>query len=360
MHVPPRSLKVAHYISSSGGGMRVDLTLFLTLSLAIFAASCTTSSSRKGASSEPVGGTSIEDDYEDTGNERDYRGSSSSSGALTVMSGTVVSSVSNSPLTTGKVPSQRALNHGIATISAGRGGDKGLTEDTYLDALTATRLGGGEMSDVLEGGRALMKHRVKNAKKDLPELAKLEIGLAAIQSRNLARARIFLDPLLARTKNPRIKAAIHNAYGIAALQLGQTSNAAQSFKRALSNSPNYPPAVLNIGFLALKFGHYREAQKHLSSLQNDWYARIGLITADRQSGAQKTPRVKSQCQNLTQSHPKNKIILFNCGLFYLQTAKKNDKASLMKARTLIEGATQQPGGEALWDEVAFRVLEKIQ
>lgn len=277
------------------------------------------------------------------------RSSSAPSGAPAVMGGVVINSVSNNPLTSHSIRTQQALEHALSSTSK----QGAIPQDVLLDALTATRLGGGDSNDILQHARSLMAQRITQAQKDLPELAKLEIGLAAIQARNLARAKIFLDPLLAKTKNPRIKASIYNGYGIAALQINQTTDGAKFFKQALEASPNYVPALFNLGFLSLKFGHYRKAQKYLSSLQNDWYGRVGLVTADRLSN--RNSKVQDLCRSLSRSQARNKIVLFNCGLFYLQNLK-----DMKAARSLIEKATQQPGGESHWDETAFKVLEKVQ
>ena len=311
----------------------------ITLCVVLITYSCVSSTDSR--SSRKRGGDPLSNNYDD----EDF----SSEGAPMVMGGTVINSVSNNPLTSHTIRSQQALEHALSSTSK----SGSIPEEAYLDALTATRLGGGDINDILEHARSLMLKRISRSQKDLPELAKLEIGLAAIQAKNLARAKIFLDPLLSSTKNPRIKASILNGYGIAALQLGQTTDGAKFFKRSLQASANYAPALFNLGFLALKFGHYRKAQKYLSSLQNDWYARTGLITADRQS--KRNSRVTSLCSSLSKSKPRNKVVLFNCGLFYLQNLKDRSKA-----RSFIERATQQPGGEASWDETAFKVLEKIQ
>ena len=262
--------------------------------------------------------------------------------------GIVMNSLSNNPLTSAVIPRNQALEYANSIRRR-----KSANESTKLSGLKAARLGGADFHEVLEYAKPIMRTRIKQSKKVLPELALLEVGLASIQEKNIARARIFLEPLLNSTKNSRIKAAIHNAYGVAYLQVYEYTSAAQSFNKALRASPRFAPALYNLGLMALKFGHYREAQSHLSQLQSDWYAQTALITSDRQQA--RNNRVSSLCSKLTASNNTNKIILFNCGLFHLENLKQKTKA-----RILIEKATQQPGGESSWDEIAFQTMEKIQ
>lgn len=262
--------------------------------------------------------------------------------------GMVMNSLSNNPLTSKVVPRSAALSY--ATTVRGKAS---TNEATKLDGLKAARLGGADFHEVLDHAKPIMSSRIKRGKKVLPDLALLEIGLTSIQEKNIARSRIFLEPLLSSTKNSRIKAAIYNAYGVAHLQVQEYALAAQSFKKALRISPQFRAAKYNLGLLALKFGHYREAQTNLVQLQDDWYAKLALITADRQQA--RNSRVTSLCSQLTNQKKSHKMVLFNCGLFFLENLGQKDKA-----RTLIEKATQQPGGDASWDEVAFQTMEKIQ
>ena len=260
----------------------------------------------------------------------------------------IVTSTSNINLTSQKIDEQSALDLSISLKSKQNPSEKDL-----IEAITAARVGKIDTTELLNYAHELMKVRIRKNQKDLPDNIKLEIGLAAIQDKNLPKARVFLDPLLKTTTHNNIKAAIYNAYGVAALQTKYYSTAAQEFKKALKIRPDYPPALFNLGFLSLKFGHYKTAQQHLSSMQDDWYAKTGLVTADRHTN--KKSRVSAACQRLVQSKSRNKIVLFNCGLFYFQNL--NNK---QKARDLIEKATQEAGGDDDWDEIAFKVMELLQ
>lgn len=282
-------------------------------------------------------------------NRSSTRDSSSAShqGSMFSSGGIAISSLSNNPLTSLTVDRSRASDYAFKLKSKQK-----ASENEQIDAMAAARIGGADTVEVLDHAKSLMALRIQGAKKSLPELAKLEIGLAAIQEKNIARTKVFLDPLLANTKNSLIKASIYNAYGVASLQVHQTTDAADYFKKSLRASPSYTPALFNLGFLALKFGHYAEAQKYLSKLQEDWYAQSALVSTDRHQD--RNSRVGSLCSNLVRKKGSHKIILFNCGLFYFQNL--GDKA---KARALIEKATQQSGGESRWDETAFRILEQL-
>lgn len=307
------------------------------------------SSRRDGDDSAAASATGGSQDMTD--NDSDYEiggGSDSFSGSMFSSGGVVMNSLSNNPLTSGAIPRSKAVNFAMSV----RDNEK-ASETTRLSGLSAARLGGVDFHEVLDHARPIMSTQIAKSKLILPELAQLEIGLAAIQGRHYARAKIYLDPLLGSTRNPLIKAAIHNAYGVMALQTQQTSQAAKSFKTALKTSSRFTPALMNMGMLALKYGHYSEAQSYLAKLQDHWYAQSALITSDRQFA--KNSRVSSLCSQLTRQKSSHKMILFNCGLFYFENLGNKEKA-----RSLIEKATQQAGGESSWDEGAFQIMEKLQ
>ena len=271
-----------------------------------------------------------------------------SSSNMFTSGGVVINSLSNNPLTSGSLDRGRALEQAVAIKDR-----TSTNESTKLKGLTSARLGGSDFYEVLEHTKSIMVKRAQKSQKVLPDLALLEVGLTSIQEKNIARARIFLEPLLASTKNSLIKASIHNAYGVAYLQTHDYTAAAQSFKKALRISPRFVPALYNMGLLALKFGHYRESQRYLSDMQEDWYVRSALITSDRHLN--RKSRVSSLCSQLTRQKSSHKMILFNCGLFYLENMGQKDQA-----RNFIERATQQSGGESGWDEAAFQAMEKLQ
>lgn len=348
MNIPHQAQLQARYQHWCG---QLPLALLM---LALGACESTGGSSRRDDRPSPaVAGASggSGDEYESAAavEEMDVSlGSSEYSEAKLSSGGMVMNSLSNNPLTSKVVPRSAALSY--ATVLRGK---SSTNEATKLNGLKAARLGGADFHEVLDHAKPIMNSRIKHGKKVLPDLALLEIGLTSIQEKNIARSRIFLEPLLNSTKNSRIKASIYNAYGVAHLQVQEYALAAQSFKKALRIAPQFRAAKYNLGLLALKYGHYREAQTNLVQLQDDWYAKLALITADRQQA--RNSRVTSLCGQLTNQKKSHKMVLFNCGLFFLENLGQKDKA-----RTLIEKATQQPGGDASWDEVAFQTMEKIQ
>lgn len=265
-----------------------------------------------------------------------------------VASKVLVQSISNQPLSSKAVRISAAAENAMSIHTR-----KSSNEKDLLIALASARIGGANTTEMLQYASELMRIRIQQSKKDLPDFAKLEIGLAAIQDKNLARAKIFMDPLIKSTKNPLILASIYNGYGIAALQVGQKTDAAKFFQKSLSSLSSFEPALFNLGFLALEYGHYQSAERYLSSIKNDWYAQLGLVTAYRHT--KRNNQAKTLCAQLTKKHQKNKIILFNCGLFYFQNL-----SSKKQARSLIEKATQESGGLPHWDETAFKVMEKLQ
>lgn len=258
---------------------------------------------------------------------------------------TLVKSVKNNSLTSRTVKSRAAADLARSL------GTKNIKD--LIDAVAAERIAGTGTGPVLARAKKLMdKLFTKGIEQDLPESVKLELGLAAVQVSNLALANVFLKPLL-NSKNAKIKAGAHNAYGVLYLKMDETPDAILSFKKAISTSPGYPAALFNLGMLTLKYGDFALAKKYLATLQSDWYAKIGLAVAERQ--LMRNSQAESLCNSVLRTKGKHKMALYNCGLYFAE-----NKGDAKKGRELITKATQIPGGERDWDEKAFKVLEKLK
>ena len=104
--------------------------------------------------------------------------------------------------------------------------------------------------------------------------------------------------------------------------------------------------------MSLKFGDFEGARAYLEPLGDDWSAQSGILVAVRNLGD--NARADGICSRLLGKNSNNKMILFNCGLYFLQN--KGDKA---KARDLVTKAVKLEGGQQRWDDDAYKILEKL-
>ena len=259
---------------------------------------------------------------------------------------TLVTSISNNRLTSRTVDKKNASDLARSL--------KGKNLNDLQDSVYAERLSARGVNAVLSKAQKMMdKLFTKGIKQDLPETVKLEIALAAVQVTNVSLANIFLQDIIKGSKNAKLKAAAYNAKGVLFLKMNEIPDAALSFKQALKLSPNYPAAIFNLGMLTLKYGDFGTARRYLTQIQSDWYAKIGLVVAER--NLMNNSRVQSLCDQLMRSKGEHKMVLYNCGLYFAQN--KGDKK---KGVELITRATKIPGGETNWDEKAFKLLEKLR
>lgn len=230
---------------------------------------------------------------------------------------------------------------------------EGMATTTDLNALlalmSAYRLAGRSVDEVLVIARRMSDVVTsKGVDKDLPEAAQLELGLTGVQTGRLAFAEFWFDKLY-KSKNASIRASIINAKGVMAVRMERIPEAVALFKEALSVTPDFKPALLNIGFLALQGGDVATAQKSLGGLDGDWYAEAGLISVLRLQG--EADKAEASCEKILREHPKHKQTLINCGINAWQ-----GKKDFAKARDLIGKALVIPGGSLVWDEKAGRIL----
>jgi Flp pilus assembly protein TadD len=256
---------------------------------------------------------------------------------------TMVTSLNNSGLTSRRVNREAAKS--LAAQEAKSRSD--IETSLFAERLAITGLAG-----VLAKAKLVVTDELKKGvDRDISDQLKLELAIAAIQSKNAGFARLYLNQLVSST-NPKIKAGALNAQGVMALSLGDVPEAALLFKEALKASSNYPAALFNLGFVNLKFGDFEAAKGYLEPLGDDWYSQSGILVAVRNLGD--NSRAEGICSRLLPQHGNNKTILFNCGLFFAQN--KGDKA---KARELVTKAVKISGGLDQWDDVAYKLLEKL-
>ncbi len=264
--------------------------------------------------------------------------------------GTITNSLSNSALTSKTV--SRAKIDGALTRVEAAAKAKDADRNTYIALMGARRLGRRPLSSVLEAAKDLMEIELRRkSDAEVPELARLEIALASVQNKKYSMAEHFLPELL-KSQNRKIRAAALTLEGIIAADDGRIPEAVASWDAALKVDRDYEAAQLNLGFYALKFGDYKSAQQALGGRQSDWFAAGGLAVAERLSGS--APRATALCNRVLGAQPSNKLLLINCAINEWQSNLNFDKA-----KEMLDRATRSKGDQPKLDELAFRLIGKI-
>jgi predicted Zn-dependent protease len=259
---------------------------------------------------------------------------------------TLTNSLSYNGLTSQTISSSKAENE----AQRYNGKDKRSLEGK----ISADRLARKSPGTVLAAAKKLAELEMeKGAGRTVGADVKLEIALAALQGRNFALAEYYLQELTDKGVPARVKAGAYNALGVIAMRDDRVPEAVLYFKEALKASGNYKPALLNLGFAALKGGDLSTAKKALGDLQGDWFVQYGLISVARMEGNES--RADDLCDKVLGKEPGHKAALFNCGLVEFQ-----NKRNFGKAKDLLSKAMKAKGGEPGWDDKISQVYGQVQ
>jgi len=309
--------------------MKALIAVLSLLSLA----SCSTGD--KGGASEPV--LAKEKSEKDEATHKEPEASANLA--------TLTNSLSNSPLMSHTVNLSK-----VEDLIVKFEGAKGVVQ--LESRVAAERLGRKGLAQVLASAKKIAAAQMeKSAASTAPESTQLELALAALNAKNFAFAEYYLQALT-DSKNAKIKAAAYNAIGVVALKDDRVPEAVLYFKQALKAVANYKPALLNLGFAALKGGDLETARKALGDMQNDWFVQYGLISVARMEG--NDSRAQDLCEKVTSKEPQHKAALYNCALFELQ-----NKKNFAKARDLSSKAASAKHGELGWDEKAMQLTNMV-
>lgn len=258
---------------------------------------------------------------------------------------TLTNSLSNNPLTSHTVAASKAEDL-VARFQDAKG-------RVQLESkVAAERLARKNLSQVLASAKKIAELEMeKSAGNTAPESTQLELALAALNAKNYAFSEYYLQ-ILTDSKKPKIKAAAFNAIGVIALKDDRIPEAVLYFKQALKAVSNYKPAMLNLGFAALKGGDLETARKALADMQSDWFVQYGLISIARLEGNE--GRAGDLCEKVLSKEPQHKGALFNCALFELQ-----NKKNFARARDLTSKAASAKYGDLGWDERAMQLTNTI-
>lgn len=261
-------------------------------------------------------------------------------------------SLSNNSMTSQTV-NQKKAQSAFSDLKRSLKAPKWKDRKDLLASLSIGAIGGVGLGDVLAQARKLIDVELrKDIKKELPDYALLQIALNALRARKLSLAEHFIFRL-EKSKNRQIKAAAYTAEGLIALIDKKEPEAIAAWEDALKANPGFKAALLNIGFLSLKYGDYRTAKKRLGNLRNDWFALYGLAVAARLEG--NPNRASSICHNLLSKKPDYKPAIFTCALNEYQ-GKKNYK----EAKEMLNKMLKSGRGSPIIDEKAYKIIEKIE
>jgi len=260
---------------------------------------------------------------------------------------TLTNSLSNNPLTSATIASGKAEQE-AERYRSGNAKDKRTVEGQ----VSAERLARKGLGDVLGSAKRLAEIEMeKGASNTISSEVKLELALAAMQAKNFAFAEYLLQELV-ESKNAKVKAGAYNAMGVIALHDDRVPEAVYDFKEALKAVSNYKPALLNLGFAALKGGDLSTTKQALSGLQNDWFVQYALISVARLEG--NDSHAAELCDRVLKKEPAHIAALFNCALFEYQ-----NRHNVAKAKEYLNRASRSKGGETGWSERSFMLISQI-
>ncbi len=240
-----------------------------------------------------------------------------------------------------------------ANISRQVAGAQGSAKIARLAAvLEGKALSSAPMNELLGISRTIMAEAMrKDVKTAVPDRVKLSLAMGAYLQRNFPLAEFYLDGLDG-SKNAKVLSYRDGFRGMIALASKQVPESLRFFMEAVKKHAGNTAAKLNLGFLNLKFGNFRQAQRYLSSVPSSWYTSHGLSLAEFLGGNTKSGIAK--CLETKRLNPRSKMIQFNCAL--MQYAVSENPVT---AKAELEAAIRTPGSPAM-DEVMYRYLEKIE
>ncbi|MCX6131605.1 MAG: hypothetical protein NTX25_21410, partial [Proteobacteria bacterium] len=223
-----------------------------------------------------------------------------------------------------------------------------------LIALIAAKgLAGQGVGPAFQTAKKLMLVEMReDIRHEMPEVAQLELALAAIQSRQFPMAEHWIGKLQS-SKSDKIRAAALTARGMIAMIDGRLPEATALWNEALGQKKDYEPARLNIALTALRYGDHRTAKAMLSGLSEDWFVLTAMIQIERLAD---NPKEAAQlCASIMEKKKNYKPALFSCALNEYQGL-----GNLAKARNALEALAKTDGGPASLDERAYLTISKIE
>lgn len=294
------------------------------------------------------------------GGEQDQKKQSSGSGSfrdhderLLIDKSSLLHSLGRHPLLPGMIDQEKAATV-AEDIAARTKGSQAETSSQYEDLIAAERLAGAAPLRLLSHLHKLAElNSGGGSGKVLSEKARLEVALGAMQDGQYSLADFFLQDLQ-KAADERVRAGAYNALGVIALKENRLPEAVAYWEQSLRELETYEAALLNLGFISLKYAHFDAAIRYLSRIPSgDWFVNSGLMVAERLTA--KSKGMPELCRELPEPAGNHKTTVFNCGVY----AWQSDHNPAL-ARDLIRKAISMEGGEPGWDQKGYKILEKLQ
>lgn len=188
----------------------------------------------------------------------------------------------------------------------------------------------------------------------------IEAGYAAMQRRDFLMADYLFGKARTATKksrNPTVDSAIDYATGMRFWLLGERQTAIALMKKSTEGAAAYYPALVTLGFLALRSGDFKGAEgmfrKATGSAQSDDFARLGLAAALRVQGRES--EAKGILEGLMERNKRDKRFVWN---YVLSIKDSNPKGALKILDSFVdlEGVYPELDGKAA--ELYGKIVEQ--
>jgi tetratricopeptide (TPR) repeat protein len=265
----------------------------------------------------------------------------------------LVFSLNNNGLTSHTVNREKAATL-AEQVNAGLANPDYKDRPGLVGLMSLQSLAGVPVEELFSASRRLINLEMsKDITKDLPDVSYLHLALAAMNNQNLSMTEHFIYKLIAESKNKEVKAEAYVIEGLIALMDDRLPEAMEAWQDALKQNPSCRAALLNAGFLALRYGDFKTAKQHLGKIDEDWYAAYGLLIAARLEG--RNDEVPGLCSKVLSKKAKYRPAMFSCALHEYQ-AKRDYKKSI----TMLNEMLKDGKGPASLDEKIYQVLDRIQ
>ncbi len=325
--------------------MKISRKLIFVLSvlgfLVVFHQAC--SSGKKSSSSSAL------DDDEGSGNFSDGE-------SLNVSSNYTTHTMSASNRTSsGKTVNRKKALNAVKQITKSITKNDKRAIQKLSGLIAAQRLANISFGGIEKTAKALMGQVLaKSLKNKIPEAVALNLALVAFSQGKYHQCNYYLLPLLG-SKKKKIKAGALTIRGMMFSRVNRTMEAAEAYRLALKADSGYTAAKLNLGFISVRNGAFREGARYLSGTQQTWQTLMGRSIAARMLG--KPSEAEDYCKAAIKKSPKNKQLMYNCAVGEFQSAG-NYKTTKAKLETALKVSDRSNTGRLL-DERISRYITKV-
>lgn len=296
------------------------------------------------------------DDGGDEGSEREVRKASRSSddedgrGQPKGNTKQMTVTLANQPSFQGSIPNQILTDTLVSMEELVRKNSKDIDIlVTYLGLLRMHGQGGQIYESVLQKAGAV---GAKNS------WFLLEAGYSALVRKDFAMAEYLFGKADKSGKGvPAVEGAVRHATGLSLLMQGRVQQAIFEMRRAAGANDPHLPAVLTLGFMALRYGDYTGAERYfrvaMSVAAENANSRIGLAATLRATG--KAGDAASLLQGVYAKNKDDRRVAWNYALTLSQISGKEKEAL-----AILDKYFQLPGSVPEIDSKATELANRLQ